>query len=122
MHELIWKPPARYGGAETEIHRSRDANSVTTKPGEMHCSKSAGLAGQQVVRVSQAGVVDAHVHAFVLRLNGGEHGQNILLLGQPTTFMPSRTSSLATTAPIPAEAPVTRATLPLQRSITAARP
>lgn len=36
---------------------------------------------------------------------------------QPTTFRPNRTSSLATAAPMPAEAPVTRATLPRQRSI-----
>lgn len=43
-------------------------------------------------------------------------------LAQPTTFMPCRTSSFATAAPIPTEAPVTRATLPRQRSITSGTP
>lgn len=39
-------------------------------------------------------------------------------LAQPTTFIPNRTSSWATAAPIPTEAPVTSATRPLQRSIS----
>lgn len=39
------------------------------------------------------------------------------LLAHPTTFMPCWTSVRATAAPIPTEAPVTRATLPSQRSI-----
>lgn len=34
--------------------------------------------------MSQAGVVDAHVHAFVLLFDGGEHGQDLLLVGQVT--------------------------------------
>lgn len=40
------------------------------------------------------------------------------LLAQPTTLMPCWTSARATAAPIPTEAPVTRATLPFHRSIS----
>lgn len=39
-------------------------------------------------------------------------------LAQPTTLMPCWTSARATAAPMPTEAPVTRATLPFHRSIS----
>ncbi len=32
----------------------------------------------------QAGVVDADIHAFVLRFDGCKHGQNLLLVAQIT--------------------------------------
>lgn len=34
--------------------------------------------------MSQAGIVDAYVHAFVLCFDGCEHGQNLILVGQVT--------------------------------------
>ncbi len=48
-----------------------------------------------------------------------DHGTSICstFLAHPTTFMPCWTRDLAIAAPIPTEAPVTRATLPIQRSI-----
>lgn len=34
--------------------------------------------------MSQASVVDAHIHTSVLRFDGREHGQNLLLVTQVT--------------------------------------
>ncbi len=42
-------------------------------------------------------------------------------LAQPITFMPCWTRDFENAAPIPTEAPVTRATLPFQRSITSSQ-
>lgn len=34
--------------------------------------------------MSQAGIVDAHIHPFVKRFDGREHGQDLLFVGQVT--------------------------------------
>lgn len=47
-----------------------------------HVFPAAGFAAQQRIRVSQAGVVDADVNSAVLLFDGGEHGQNLFLVGQ----------------------------------------
>lgn len=39
---------------------------------------------QQRFVVSQASVVDAHVHSLMQRLNGRKHGQNLFLVAQIT--------------------------------------
>lgn len=49
-----------------------------------HVLPAAGVAIQQRLWMSQASVVDAHVHTFVLRFDGREHGQNLLLVVQVT--------------------------------------
>lgn len=39
-------------------------------------------AGQQGLSVGQASVVDAHVYTLVQGLDGREHGEDLLLIGQ----------------------------------------
>ena len=49
-----------------------------------HVLPAAGFAIQQRLWMSEASVIDAHIHAFVLLFDGGEHGQDLLLVGQVT--------------------------------------
>lgn len=49
-----------------------------------HVPPALRLPAEQRLAVGQAGVVDAHVHALVQRLDGRKHGQDLLLVGQVT--------------------------------------
>lgn len=55
-----------------------------------HVPPALRLATEQGLVVGQPGVVDAHVHALVQRLDGREHGQNLLLVAQVTLVRDER--------------------------------
>lgn len=49
-----------------------------------HVLPATGFATQQWLWMSQASIVDANIHTFVLCLDGSKHGQNLLLAAQVT--------------------------------------
>lgn len=55
-----------------------------------HVLPALGLPAQQGLVVGQPSVVDAHVHALLHGLDGGEHGQDLLLVGQITLVRDQR--------------------------------
>lgn len=61
-----------------------------------HVLPALSAATQQRLVVSQAGVVDAHVHPLKQGLNGGEHGEDLLLVAQ-VTFIGDQGTTVART-------------------------
>ncbi|MEQ2259890.1 hypothetical protein XENORESO_021436 [Xenotaenia resolanae] len=55
---------------------------VTVSSYIQHVLPATGFSSQQRLRVSQAGIVNADVHAFVLRFDGCEHGLDVFHTGQ----------------------------------------
>lgn len=49
-----------------------------------HVLPATGFATQQWLWMTQASIIDANIHAFVLCPDGSEHGQNLLLAAQVT--------------------------------------
>lgn len=61
-----------------------------------HVLPPLSAATQQRLVVSQASVVDAHIHPLKQGLNGGEHGEDLLLVAE-VTFVRDQGATVART-------------------------